>query len=73
MNYHCPNCNEIIYNRTRKVCSICGTPLSREMLPGLAKPETSAKKLDAQQGDQHDKGHAGAEEQKQRDGKIAPS
>jgi hypothetical protein len=74
MNYHCPNCKEIIYDRTRKICGICGSPLPREMLLCMAKPETSAKELaDAQEGDQRDKGQAVAKEQKQRDGKMVPS
>jgi ribosomal protein L37E len=43
MHYHCPNCNEIVYDRNRKVCGICGTALLREVVLCAAQAENQDK------------------------------
>jgi len=43
MSYHCPNCSEVIHDRTRKVCGICGTALPGGLLLRMAQAEASHK------------------------------
>jgi len=61
MNYHCPSCNEIIHDRTRRACGICGNALPREVLLSMAQAETLHKQAaEAEEG----RGKTEAEEQK---------
>ena len=70
MNYHCPNCNEIIYDRTRKACGICGNALPREVLLCMAQAETLHKQAaEAEEGHKRDE----AAKQKRRDGEALPA
>ncbi|PYJ04124.1 MAG: hypothetical protein DME25_10460 [Verrucomicrobia bacterium] len=70
MNYYCPRCSEIIHDRTRKICGICGAALPGEMLVCMAKAESlheEAAKVEEgrKRGD--------TKEQKRCDGEALPS
>jgi hypothetical protein len=68
MNYYCPNCSEVIHDRTRKICGVCGTALPREVLMCLAKAETLSKEADIAEGAKRDRVRVEAGEQKPSDG-----
>jgi len=51
MNYHCPKCQGVIYNRRNKRCGFCGAELPAELLftaaeiAALDEQEAMAKEL----------------------------
>ena len=68
MNYYCPNCSEVIHDRTRKICGVCGTALPREVLLCLAQAETLSKEAAIAEGAKRDRARAEAVERKPSDG-----
>jgi len=46
MNYHCPSCNEIIHDHTRKFCGICGNALPGGLLLRITQADALHKEKD---------------------------
>jgi hypothetical protein len=74
MNYHCPSCNEIIHDHTRKFCGICGNALPGGLLLRITQADALHKEA-AEAAERHKRncGNTEAEEQKRSLGEALPS
>ena len=74
MNYHCPNCSEIIHDHSRKFCGICGNALPAGLQLRIAQAEALHKEA-AEAAERHKRtcGNTEAEEQKRSHGEALAS
>lgn len=68
MNYYCPQCHGVIYDRTQPICAICGTQLSEGSFLSPADIERMRRETEeTEAGHKRDSGEREGEEQKRRD------